>query len=196
METTTKKAKPMHLVLDESAQEKFNSAFKLTGATTNKEAISAILARFVELNDLTNYHNSADIAELERVKAELNENLNSDLTKNLTDLNRVNSDLNAELTELKERVKNELNAAGEKATYYSLELEKHQKSIEQSFGALDFMLLKWSKKRLENKTKNELSLYDFFYLMFKGFLKGDYTVVETPPTAIVDVLKKRLKDNK
>ncbi|MEG1499323.1 MAG: hypothetical protein RR393_07915 [Bacteroidales bacterium] len=212
--TDVKKQNSMHLVLDEKAQEIFNSAFKLCGATTKKEAINTILARFVELNDLKNYHNQADIAELERVKSELNENLSSDLTKKLTDLNvdlndfnanltkkntdlnRVNTDLNAELIELKERFKNDLNAAKEKATHYYLELEKHQKSIEQSFGALDFMLLKWSKKRLENRIKKELNLYDFFYLMFKGFLKGDYTVVETPSATIVGVLKNRLKEEK
>lgn len=62
------KPKSKHLVLDAAAQELFNKAYSITGADTEKQAVLDILHRFCEnggVNELNDYHNSTDVAEIE-----------------------------------------------------------------------------------------------------------------------------------
>ena len=66
---TAKKNKLKHLVLDADAQEMFRQAFQQAGELTERQAIKRILEGFLAKTDLTEAHNPADIAEIERLKS-------------------------------------------------------------------------------------------------------------------------------
>ena len=91
---TAAKPKLKHLVLDADAQEMFRQAFQQAGELTERQAIKRILEGFLAKTDLTEAHNPADIAEIERLKSLTcdrdNCAVNQELTAKIEELTRIN----------------------------------------------------------------------------------------------------------
>lgn len=203
----TSKPKSKHLVLDAAAQELFNKAYSLTGADTEKQAVQAILSQFCEsggVNELKDYRNPADVAEIERLKeltcdkvnCELTQ-VNSDLTAKNEELTRVNSELKEQLNALQL----EVNSAGEKLTALDLEHESVKKkaaglsNIQQVFGRLNWLLLKWCAARYQKETGKEITPEQALRMLFEGYLKGKLFVFTKPNGKVIEVFKQRIKQD-
>lgn len=225
METTTKKApakpaakpKCKHLVLDTEAKELFNKAFNLTGEPTEKQAVTSILSRFCELNDLTDVHNPTDVAEIERLKKltcdKVNCELNAELTQVNSDLTRVNDELKAELTQVKDKLNSlqmELNEAGRKLTEADLSGEKQAAALaasraetaaargglERTFGRLNWLLLKWCAARQAKETGKACTPEQALRLLFEGYIAGRFHVFTKPNGRTIEVFKERIKSER
>lgn len=207
----TGKPKSKHLVLDAAAQELFNKAYSLTGADTEKQAVQAILSQFCKsggVNELKDYRNPADVAEIERLKELTCDKVNCELTAELT---QVNSDLtaqNEELTRVNSELKEQLNAlqlevnsAGEKLTALDLEHESVKKkaaglsNIQQVFGRLNWLLLKWCAARYQKETGKEITPEQALRMLFEGYLKGKLFVFTKPNGKVIEVFKQRIKQD-
>lgn len=205
------KPKFKHLVLDAAAQELFNKAYSLTGADTEKQAVQAILSKFCEnggVNELKDYHNPADVAEIERLKELTCDEVNCELKAELT---QVNSDLtakNEELTQVNSELKEQLNAlqlevnsAGERLTALDLEHESVKKkaaglsNIQDVFGRLNWLLLKWCAARYQKETGKEISPEQTLRMLFEGYLNGKLFVFTKPNSKVIEVFKQRIKQD-
>lgn len=205
------KPKSKHLVLDAAAQELFNKAFSITGADTEKQAVLDILTRFCEnggVNELNDYHNPADIAEIERLKELTCDKVNCELT---TDLTRVNNELTAELTQFKEELNdklNELNELGKKLTARDLEDEKRLAELEDVrqtaarrtdlpavFGRLNWLLLKWCAARYQKDIGKAISPEQALRMLFEGYLNGKLHVFDKPNHKVIEVFTQRIRQN-
>lgn len=209
------KPRPKHLVLDAEAQSLFNKAFNLTGADTEKQAVSMILGRFCELTELTDVHNPADIAEIERLTEltcdKVNCELNAELTRVNSDLTQVNSELKADLTRVNSeltQLKNELNELGIKLTQADLSAEKQAEVLQQAqaetmaakvnlpktFGRLNWLLLKWCAARLSKEKGKDFTPEQTLKMLFEGYLQGNLYVFTRPSSRVVDVFNERIKE--
>ncbi len=207
----TSKPKSKHLVLDAAAQELFDKAYSITGATTEKQAVQAILSQFCEnggVNELKDYHNPADVAEIERLKGltcdEVNCELNAELTKvnaDLTAKNEALTQVNTELNEKLNALQLEVNSAGEKLTALDLEHESVKKkaaglsNIQAVFGRLNWLLLKWCAARYQKDTGKEISPEQALRMLFEGYLSGKLFVFTKPNGKVIEVFKQRIKQD-
>lgn len=204
----TSKPKSKHLVLDAAAQELFSKAYSLTGADTEKQAVLAILSQFCEnggVNELNDYHNPADITEIERLKGltcdKVNCELNAELTQVNSELTRVNSELTDELNRVKSELTAELNEAGRKLTALDLEYESSKKTaaglsnIQQVFGRLNWLLLKWCAARYQKDTGKAISPEQALRMLFEGYLNGKLHVFDKPNHKVIEVFTQRIRQN-
>lgn len=212
------KPKSKHLVLDAAAQELFNKAFSITGADTEKQAVLDILTRFCEnggVNELNDYHNPADIAEIERLKELTCDKVNCELNAELTQVNSVLSDkidelnrVNSELTEQLNDKLNELNELGKKLTARDLEDEQRLAELEDVrqtaarrtdlpavFGRLNWLLLKWCAARYQKDTGKAISPEQALRMLFEGYLDGKLHVFDKPNHKVIEVFTQRIRQN-
>lgn len=207
----TSKPKSKHLVLDAAAQELFNKAYSLTGAETEKQAVQEILSRFCEnggVNELKDCRNPDDVAEIERLKELTCDKVNCELTAELT---QVNSDLtakNEELTQVNSELKEQLNAlqlevnsAGKKLIELDFEKESANKraaglsNIQDVFGRLNWLLLKWCAARYQKEKGKEISPEQALRMLFDGYLQGKLFVFTKPNGYVIEVFKQRIKQD-
>lgn len=205
------KPKSKHLVLDAAAQELFNKAYSITGADTEKQAVLDILTRFCEnggVNELNDCHNPADVAEIERLKEltcdKVNCKLNAELTQVNSELNAKIEELdqvNSELTEQLNTLQLEVNSAGEKLTALDLEHESVKKkaaglsNIQDVFGRLNWLLLKWCAARYQKDTGKAISPEQALRMLFEGYLNGKLHVFDKPNHKVIEVFTQRIRQN-